>query len=79
MLRASVALLDPAGKPIATYSTKKDGRYEFPFAAACESCRLSVQRDGFSPAEQAVHYNGANSLWFSFALKRTPALPMTDD
>ncbi len=73
VLRASVALLDPGGKPIATYSTKKDGRYEFPSAAACESCRVRVQRDGFSSAEQRVHYNGANSLWFSFPLKRSQA------
>ncbi len=68
--RVAVSLFDSAGKLIGAYSTKKDGRYEFVSQRACDSCRLTVQRDGFSPAAHPVHYNGANTLWFSFELKR---------
>ncbi|HVP42572.1 MAG TPA: amidohydrolase family protein [Terriglobales bacterium] len=79
VLRAAVSLVDSSGKPVVTDSTKKDGRYEFPSAAPCDPCRLTVERDGFASAAQFVHYNGANSLWFSFALKRVSAQPTTDD
>ena len=74
--RAAVSLLDPAGRLITAYSTKKDGRYEFISTNPCDPCRLTVHRDGFAPADQPlVRYNGANSLWFSFALKRIPLSP----
>ena len=73
-----MSLFDPAGKLIGAYSTKKDGRYEIIPTAACDSCRLRVERDGFSPAAHAVYYNGANSLWFSFALQPAPAPPASD-
>ena len=68
--RVAVSLLDSTGRSIAASTTKKDGRFEFVSTTTCDACRLTVQRDGFAAAEHSVHYNGANSLWFSFALKR---------
>lgn len=68
--RVTVSLLDPAGRSLGSYSTKKDGRYEIVVSSPCDACRLTVNRDGFLPASQVVNYNGANSLWFSFALRR---------
>lgn len=69
--RTTVALINPAGKNLGIYQTKMDGRYEILAETACEHCRVTAERMGFVPQQRAVNYNGANSLWFSFALKRT--------
>lgn len=71
VLRAAVSLRDAAGKLLGSSTTRKDGRYEIVSTSPCEGCRITVERDGFSPAAQTLNYNGANSLWFSFALKRS--------
>jgi dihydroorotase/N-acyl-D-amino-acid deacylase len=72
---AKIALLDKSGKRIGKFETKKDGRYAIVDESRCAGCKVRVERMGFSPAEHTLNYNGANSLWFSFALKRTPAKP----
>ena len=68
--RTRVTLTDAAGKVLATFDTRKDGRYEFPLQAPCPGCSLAAERPGFNSAGLDVDYNGANSLWFSFALGR---------
>ena len=73
--RAKVSLADASGKLFGACETKKDGRYEIISTEPCDACKLTVERVGFSSAEQPVHYNGANSLWFSFALKQMPNPP----
>jgi N-acyl-D-amino-acid deacylase len=71
VLRAKVAMLDATGKEVSSTTTKKDGRFEIASDAACNRCVVKVERRGFAPAQRTFNYNGANSLWFSFALQRT--------
>ncbi len=66
--RTRVRLLEAGGKVRATLETSITGRYEIPPGAECMGCTLMVERMGFRAAQQDVNYNGANSLWFSFAL-----------
>jgi len=73
--RTTVSLADSTGKQVGSYQTKKDGRYQIVLADLCDPCTLHAERMGFASARQAVHYNGANSLWFSFSLKRAPTAP----
>lgn len=69
--RVMVTLVDPANQVVGQKQTMYLGRYEIPLDQPCAHCTLRVERMGFEPAERAgVDYNGANSLWFSFALKR---------
>lgn len=68
--RVQINLNDASGKTIAAFNTRYDGRYTIEFASPCSHCRLHVERMGFTPADRQVDYNGANSLWFSFALRR---------
>ncbi len=68
--RTKVSLLDASGKELAMFETKKDGRYEFPLNEPCLKCRITAERMGFAAASYALDYNGANSLWFSFALQK---------
>jgi len=69
--RATVTLTDAAGKVIGTVGTKKDGRYEFALEQACTGCLVKAERTGFGSQTRAgINYNGSNSLWLSFALKR---------
>ncbi len=68
--RVKVSLLDPTGKELSIFETKKDGRYEFPLEQPCENCTVQVQRMGFAPAERKANYNGLNTLYFSFPLER---------
>ncbi|HXE90312.1 MAG TPA: amidohydrolase family protein [Terriglobales bacterium] len=68
--RTSVTLFDAAGKALGNFTTRKDGRYQIPHQTECRACRLRAERAGFATAEAKVDYNGANSLWFSFALHR---------
>ena len=70
--RATVTLSDTSGKILATATSKKDGRYEFVLEKACNDCSVKAERMGFATQEKSgVEYNGANSLWFGFALKRS--------
>jgi N-acyl-D-amino-acid deacylase len=73
--RTRVSLSDQSGKKIEEFETRLDGRFEFPGNATCESCLLRADRMGFKPEERRLSYNGANSLWFSFALLRTAGAP----
>ncbi|HSA92370.1 MAG TPA: amidohydrolase family protein [Terriglobales bacterium] len=68
--RTSVTLLDASGKAVGSFTTRKDGRYRIPADTVCHACRLVAERAGFAAAEASVDYNGVNSLWFSFALRR---------
>lgn len=70
--RTGVTLSDAEGKVIGTANTKKDGRYEFVLEQPCKACSLKAERIGFTTQNRAgINYNGSNSLWFSFALKRS--------
>jgi hypothetical protein len=69
--RATVTLTDGGGKALATANSKKDGRYEFMLEGPCTRCSLKAERMGFAPQQKTgVDYNGSNSLWFGFVLKR---------
>jgi N-acyl-D-amino-acid deacylase len=70
--RTQVLLLDEAGQVLAEQETRLDGRYEFRRDQGCAPCSVRAQRMGFATAEKRFRYNGANSLWFSFSLKREP-------
>jgi dihydroorotase/N-acyl-D-amino-acid deacylase len=69
--RTKVTLTDAQGKAIGTATTKKDGRYEILDSEACSGCTLSAERMGFVSQQRKADFNGSNSLWFAFALKRT--------
>jgi N-acyl-D-amino-acid deacylase len=70
--RATVTLSDASGKVLATATSKKDGRYEFVLENPCTGCSLKAERMGFAAQQKSgVDYNGANSLWFGFAMKRS--------
>jgi len=68
--RTTVTLTRASGEVVGTWVTRKEGRYEIPSEAPCDPCSLKVERAGFAPAQREVRYNGANSLWFSFSLRR---------
>ena len=69
--RATVTLTDAAGKTLGTTNIKKDGRYEIVLEQPCQGCSVKAERPGFAPQTHAgINYNGSNSLWFAFALKR---------
>jgi N-acyl-D-amino-acid deacylase len=71
MPRTKLTLVDSQGKVVATVGSKKDGHYEFVPEQSCSGCSLKVERIGFASQTRAgVNYNGSNSLWFGFALKR---------
>jgi hypothetical protein len=63
-------LRDATGGAIRITETRYDGKFAIPLDTACEHCTLSAERIGFSTQRRAVNYNGANTLWFSFALQR---------
>ena len=72
MPRTKLTLLDAQGNVISTAGTKKDGRYEFVLEQPCKGCTLKVERMGFvTQSRSGISYNGSNSLWFSFALRRS--------
>jgi hypothetical protein len=68
--RTRITLRRVSGEVVGTFETRKEGRYEILSDAACDPCTLKAERMGFAAAERPVQYNGANSLWFSFALRR---------
>ncbi len=68
--RTKVTLRRASGEVVGTFETRKEGRYEILAEAACDPCTVQAERPGFAAAERPVQYNGANSLWFSFALRR---------
>ncbi len=69
--RTKVTFTDAQGKVIGTATTKKDGRYEILDPAGCVGCSITAERMGFVAQRRKADYNGSNSLWFSFAMKRT--------
>ena len=70
--RTKLTLVDAQGNVIATTGNKKDGRYEFVLEQPCKGCTVKVERMGFvTQSRSEVNYNGSNSLWFSFAMKRS--------
>jgi hypothetical protein len=72
MPRTKLTLTNASGTVVATTGTKKDGRYEFVVEQPCQGCSVKVERMGFvSQTRSGVNYNGSNSLWFSFVLKKT--------
>jgi len=69
--RSTVTLTDAAGKVLGTANIKKDGRYEIVLEQPCTGCSLKADRAGFvAQSHSGINYNGSNSLWFGFALKR---------
>lgn len=68
--RTKVTLRRATGEVVGAFETRKEGRYEILTEAACDPCTVQAERLGFAAAERPVQYNGANSLWFSFALRR---------
>ncbi len=69
--RSTVTLTDATGKVLGTANIRKDGRFEIALEQPCHGCALKVERAGFVPqGHSAINYNGSNSLWFGFALKR---------
>ena len=68
--RAWVSLLDSSGKELGRMQTRYDGRYALPHAQPCAKCQVKVERMGFTSTGHELDYNGSNSLWFTFALKR---------
>ncbi len=69
--RTSVSLRDARNTVVGSFETRYDGRYEIPVDAPCEHCTVVAEHMGFLPQQHSVNFNGANSLWFGFALKRT--------
>jgi dihydroorotase/N-acyl-D-amino-acid deacylase len=70
--RSTVTVSDAAGKVLGSANIKKDGRYEIVLEQPCAGCSLKAERAGFvSQTRAGINYNGSNSLWFSFALKRS--------
>jgi hypothetical protein len=70
--RTKLTLMDAQGNVIATTGNKKDGGYEFVLEQPCKECTVKVERMGFvTQSRSEVNYNGSNSLWFSFAMKRS--------
>jgi dihydroorotase/N-acyl-D-amino-acid deacylase len=69
--RATVTLTDASGKVLGTANIRKDGRFEIVLEQPCHACALKAERAGFIAQSHAgINYNGSNSLWFSFPLKR---------
>ena len=68
--RTKVTLRRASGEVVGTSETGKMGRYEILADAPCDPCTLQAERMGFDPAQRELRYNGANSLWFSFPLRR---------
>lgn len=73
--RTRVTLRRATGEVVGSFDTRKEGRYEILTDAPCDPCTVQAERMGFAAAERAVRYNGANSLWFSFALRRLETEP----
>ena len=70
--RSTVTVSDAAGKVLGSANIKKDGRYEIVLEQPCAGCSLKAERAGFvSQTRAGINYNGSNSLWFGFALKRS--------
>jgi len=72
--RVNIDLKNSSGKTVGTFRTRYDGRYAIVYESPCLHCTLHVARLGYGSAERQLDYNGANSLWFSFALAH-PATP----
>lgn len=71
--RTKVVLSDVSGKEIGSATSGREGKFEIPLEQPCSGCALSASRMGFASQKRDVNYNGANSLWFAFALERQPS------
>jgi len=70
--RSTVTLADATGKVLGTANIKKDGRYEIVLDQPCHGCLLKAERMGFATqTKTGIDYNGSNSLWFGFVMKRS--------
>ncbi len=70
--RATITLTDASGAVVGTANSKRDGRYEIILEKPCNNCLLKAEHMGFATQQRSgVDYNGSNSLWFGFALKRS--------
>jgi N-acyl-D-amino-acid deacylase len=70
MLRTEVSLLDADGKVLGTATTQKDGKYQVLYELPCMGCRVRAVRMGFGTQERSVDYNGTNTLWFGFVMRK---------
>ena len=70
--RTQVSVVDGSGKSLGSAATKKDGKYEVLLSRPCAACRVTAGRMGFRAQSHSFDYNGANSLFFSFSLRRQP-------
>jgi hypothetical protein len=67
-----VTLTDAARKVRGIANIKKDGRYEIVLEQPCHRCSLKIERMGFvTQSKRGIEYNGSNSLWFGFVMKRS--------
>ena len=73
--RTKVVLSDASRKEIGSATSGREGKFEIPLEQPCSGCTLSASRMGFAPQKRDVSYNGANSLWFAFALERQSRQP----
>ena len=74
MGRVTVTVRDGNGKEVGMARVMYDGKFEIPLGEACQHCAISAQRDGFATETRSLDFNGANSLWFGFALKKQSAV-----
>ena len=70
--RTTVTVKDSSAKEVAHANVTYDGKFDIPLTAACEKCTITAERAGFVADTRTVDFNGTNSLWFGFALKRNP-------
>lgn len=73
--RTKVVLADSSGKEVGSTTSGREGKYEIPLEQPCDTCTLTASRMGFTAQTRLLKYNGANPLWFGFALQREPAEP----
>ncbi len=70
--RTTVTLTDTNGNAVGTARSKKNGSYEIVLEKPCNQCSVKSEHMGFATQEKSgVDYNGSNSLWFGFAMKRS--------
>ena len=69
MGRTTVTVKEPSGKEVAMARVSYDGKFDIPLNSPCKRCTLTAERMGFATETRTFDYNGANSLWFGFALK----------
>ena len=68
--RTKLVLTDASGKEVATTTSGREGKYEILLESPCDKCTIAASRMGFTSQKRQVLFNGANPLWFGFALER---------